>query len=201
MDADTARFDDEGEFLWRLADVFLVRCPRCGRMARTGADRKARLTCVHCGLSRDRAPGAKEWTGPVCAWVKGRCGTCGRPFRRGKRLPRPPARRTTSVACAGCGARTEERVQWVPLHAPEPREPHFGLDLWLQTPCRGHTLWAYNERHLAFLERYVGATLRKRRPHVNRSLASRLPRWMLLADRRDDVMECLGRLRAMLPTA
>src|SRR5713226_1184834 len=36
---------------------------------------------------------------------------------------------------------------------------YFCLPLWLQTPCCGKTLWAYNKEHLDFLESFVRATL------------------------------------------
>jgi len=76
----------------------------------------------------------------------------------------------------------------------------FGLPLWLQTPCCGHTLWAHNEDHLAFLECFVAATVRERMPGLiwNRSLASRLPRWMQASANRAEVLRSLERLRALL---
>jgi Arc/MetJ family transcription regulator len=60
-------------------------------------------------------------------------------------------------------------------------------------------LWAYNERHLAFLEQYVGATLRETTLEAgNRSLASRLPRWIKSGQHREEVLAGLRRLRALL---
>ena len=73
-----------------------------------------------------------------------------------------------------------------------------GLELWLQIPCRGRTLWAFHEAHLDFLERYVAAGIRERVPYRNRSHASRLPVWMKSAKNRDEVVRCLARLRASL---
>jgi hypothetical protein len=76
---------------------------------------------------------------------------------------------------------------WMP--AGGPFLTGFELELWLQTPCCGSILWAYNELHVAFLEKYVAATLRERRNHKwgwsrNSSLESRLPRWMQVAKNR-----------------
>jgi hypothetical protein len=79
------------------------------------------------------------------------------------------------------------------------RDDYFGLPLWLQTRCCGHVLWANNEGHLLFLERYVGAKLRERVPNRNGSLPSRLPTWIKLARNRDELLRCLARLRASLP--
>jgi hypothetical protein len=82
---------------------------------------------------------------------------------------------------------------------------YFRLPLWLQTPCCGKILWAYNKEHLDFLENYVKAGLRESFPMKvyetglvmwrNKSLASRLPTWMKRAKNRDEVLRGIERLR------
>jgi len=83
-----------------------------------------------------------------------------------------------------------------------PVDWYFHLPLWLQTPCCGETLWAYNAAHLAFLEEYVRASLREhaRGEHgwQNQALANRLPKWMADAKNRSEVLKGLERLRAKL---
>lgn len=83
-----------------------------------------------------------------------------------------------------------------------PGDWYFDHPLWLQTPCCGQILWAYNEPHLRFLEEFVVADLRERAPEKRRShaltYAARLPRWMQVAANRDEVLRGLKRLRAML---
>lgn len=79
-------------------------------------------------------------------------------------------------------------------------DPVFGLPVWLHATCRHGTLWAYNLRHLSEIEAFVGARLRERRPRAthgwaNRAWASRLPRWILLAKNRQDVLQCISRIR------
>jgi hypothetical protein len=86
-----------------------------------------------------------------------------------------------------------------------PADPYFHHPLWLQAPCCGHTLWAYNRRHLAFLRAYVAATDRRRaerddKDSRNRLLESRLPRWMKAAKNRDAVVRGLAALEEKLPT-
>lgn len=100
--------------------------------------------------------------------------------------------------CSHCGYIQEWHVHGI--HIGGPCDWYFGLPLWLQTPCCGHTLWAYNEAHLRFLEQYVGADLRERlpNPHTNRSLASRLPQWMKSAKHRAAVTDGLSQLRELL---
>ena len=79
----------------------------------------------------------------------------------------------------------------------------FDLSLWLQKPCCGEVLWAYNARHLTFLAEYVGAKLRNQRsdlslPQSNSALESRLPRWMLSAKNRPAVLRGVKSLRERL---
>lgn len=79
-------------------------------------------------------------------------------------------------------------------------DPLFGLPLWLQVPCCGHILWAYNEAHLDFLETYVRATLRERQGSKgnHHGIAVRLPRWMKIAHHRTPILKDLQHLRTQL---
>ena len=106
------------------------------------------------------------------------------------------------VLCRGCGYIhiVKEYAQSPSLTArDDSRDWVSRLPFWLHAPCTGHVLWAWNASHLDFLERYVGADLRERTPNVNRSLASRLPRWMKSAKHRDEVLRVIRKLRATLP--
>jgi hypothetical protein len=76
---------------------------------------------------------------------------------------------------------------------------YFRLPLWLQIDCCGsETLWAYDKKHLNFIENYVAARLRERRPNVNKSLASRLPQWIKSAKNRDEILRAIGKLKEKL---
>ena len=75
---------------------------------------------------------------------------------------------------------------------------YFRLPLWLQISCSSETLWAYNEKHLEFIEDYVAAKLRARIPNVNKSLVSRLPNWIKLAKNRDEILKSIRKLKEKL---
>lgn len=106
--------------------------------------------------------------------------------------------------CAHCGG---NRTQHLPPRVvssyafyKDGRDPLFGLPLWLITQTRHGLLFAYNREHVAALEEFVGATLRERHamPSTflrNRTMQSRLPRWMKLAANRGEVLKALVRLR------
>lgn len=192
MIRDGYRFSDRGEPLrWLRADRALVSCPRCAAMAVATRDR---VTCTGCGFAREGrnlAPGAV-----VDVVVQSRCPACGHRIK----VTRPAAAGTGSLAvrCLACGKVARHKV-WYETSDHESGAPRFhGLDLWLQTVCAGNVLWALDEVHLDFLERYVSATLREG-GRGNGSLASRLPRWIKSAENRAVVSAGLARLRRRLP--
>ena len=78
---------------------------------------------------------------------------------------------------------------------------YFHYPLWLQTSCCGEVLWVYNLAHLAWLRQFVQAKQRTRvyNPEhgwSNRSVASRLPKWLKLAKNRDAILRAIDKLQA-----
>lgn len=107
------------------------------------------------------------------------------------------------LTCTACSYAKDWASRGITGHWRDQHDDYFELPLWLQTPCCGDVLWAYSERHLAFLEDFVGARLRERVRDetygwTNASLASRLPTWMKAAKNRDEVLKGLARLRTRL---
>jgi transcription elongation factor Elf1 len=123
-----------------------------------------------------------------------RCQHSARVFSLGEKKPAlfGPKR----LVCANCGYSKNWKKQAVCLGGPV--DAYFRQPLWLQTPCCGHTLWAYNERHLNYLEDFIRADLRERIPSTNRSIASRVPVWMKSAHNRNDLLKGIERLRQKL---
>ncbi|MFJ7953593.1 hypothetical protein ACIQZG_18990 [Lysinibacillus sp. NPDC096418] len=70
---------------------------------------------------------------------------------------------------------------------------YFGYPLYLQMPCSGQTLWAYNLEHLEYLKKYVQAELRENHPYYL-SIESRLPLWMKSTKNRDVVLKAIAKL-------
>jgi hypothetical protein len=75
---------------------------------------------------------------------------------------------------------------------------YFQYPLQLQIECCGQTLWAYNEKHLEFIKNYVEAKLRARTPNINRSLVSRLPKWIKSARNRERILRAIEILKGEL---
>jgi hypothetical protein len=76
-------------------------------------------------------------------------------------------------------------------------DPYFHLPLWLTIRCCDNTLWAYNYEHLDFLREHVEAKLRERNTQViaNKTLGSRLPKWMTSKKNRETVIKCIDELK------
>jgi hypothetical protein len=155
------------------------------------------MSSKHVRGARFRDPGGRLWRYsdrvlvrcPRCAG----CATVIRPAAEGCR-----GAGETRLVCTGCG------------HAGRPKarcrdsggaaDPFFGLPLWLQAPCSGRTLWAYNAEHLAVLAGYVGAGVRERTSAPSAyTMVEILPLWMKLAKHRGEVLRVLDRLQRTLP--
>lgn len=103
-----------------------------------------------------------------------------------------------TLTCVHCGHSRRREVRcWI---EGIPVDPFFGLPLWLQAPCCGRTLWAYNGEHLGTLAGYVSAGLREEaQPRAGYTMVEILPRWMKLAKHRREVLRVVDRLRRTLP--
>ena len=94
-----------------------------------------------------------------------------------------------------------------------PLDAVFRLPLWMQTPCCGHLLWAFNLRHLQLLIEAVGQPLAEGVPGSGVSAVAEfgraacqtmelmrltgLPAWVRAAEHRAAVIVSLNRLKAL----
>ena len=105
------------------------------------------------------------------------------------------------LSCTSCGYNQAKLAEHRTFYwgAENPTDSYFGANLWLQTDCAGESLWAFNKRHLEYLEDFVSAKQRQRNPNVdtwmNSSLASRLPKWMKAAKNREQVLKAIAVLK------
>lgn len=192
-----------------FAGEFVVHCPRCAAAATVRRPwnhdsrrwEPATLVCGSCGHTRRQAAFPQGWAGPVQICVRQRCGRCGRWLHLRRTSKNVPVYRQVELQCDGCGATTRYDFHLHPLTVPRAIvDDVFGLPLWLQAPCAGHTLWALNADHLAYLKQFVAAELREHRePYVNGSVASRLPAWLKQARHRTEALRALARLEQTLP--
>jgi ribosomal protein S27AE len=163
-------FGDSGDTLYSFADSFLVVCPRCSGCAAVASyGRPWQPQFRPPRLACGKCGYAKDWQAPE--WMVS--------LNLGRR------RLAWQSASSGLG-----------LHLGAPVDAYFGLPLWLQTPCCGEVLWAYSEKHLAYLEDYIRAGLRE--GGRGNTLAGQLPTWMKTAKHRDEVLACIAKLKEKL---
>jgi len=116
-----------------------------------------------------------------------------------RRMRTVPHNRVITLGCDGCSATTDANYDLYPVTVPDALVDNcFGLPLWLQTPCVGHVLWAFNARHLAYLKDFLQADLRERRGTANASVVSRLPGWLKQAKHRSEALRAVGHLERLL---
>lgn len=140
-----------------------------------------------------------SWAGPVVISVRQRCSHCGRRVYVDRQAKAAPHHRFVTLHCDGCGAATNASYELRPVMVPAALVDNcFGLPLWLQTPCAGHTLWAFNPRHLAYLKGFLQAGLRERYGTANASVVSRLPGWLKQAKHRGEALRAVERLERLL---
>lgn len=135
-----------------------------------------------------------------------RCSNCCRIFPINvpeERTGKPTVFDDRRVVCTQCGFTKDCKAGNVSgRREDDPMvESYFELPLWLQTPCCGYTLWAYNWRHLNLIGEYVAATLREQHKlptggWFNGTLLNKLPRWISAAKNRNDVLKAIEKLRA-----
>ncbi|MGY1496102.1 hypothetical protein ACW4TU_05675 [Streptomyces sp. QTS52] len=140
-----------------------------------------------------------------------RCPRCARPAHV-QPDPHEPDQAIHSVlfaprrlVCGGCGLSRRwsgSSVMFSGSTAATARDPYFHLPVWLQTETRHGRLWAYNLEHLAYIRRFVAASLRERAPWYDTgrkmTLVARLPVWIKSAKNRDEVLRAIDRIQATL---
>lgn len=204
MSLEDQRFVDSGKPLGSYADRVFAVCPTCAGPALVQSRSRyiipfrpyeARVHCLRCSFLREENA---RWSGPVIGRARQVCPYCGYKWLHVSECRselNERQRQTAEVGCPGCHRTHELPLTWYrdpfPGHA---IDPTFGLPLWLQTPCCGHTLWAYNGGHLATLRDYVAATHRERRTNGKWSMITRLPQWIKSTKNRDEVLRCTQRL-------
>ncbi|NEC85977.1 hypothetical protein [Streptomyces sp. SID12501] len=141
-----------------------------------------------------------------------RCPRCERPAHVQRDPHEEPDQAIRSVlfsprrlVCGGCGLSRSwsgRSVRFPGSIGAPARDPYFHIPVWLQTETRHGCLWAYNLEHLAYIRRFVAASLRERAPWYDTgqkmTLVARLPVWTKSAKNRDEVLRAIDRMRATL---
>jgi hypothetical protein len=72
---------------------------------------------------------------------------------------------------------------------------YFQVELWLTAPFKNEVFWAYNDKHLDYLERYISATLREHTDRTHFTLLEKLPKFYHEAKNRKGLIKIIEKLR------
>ncbi|QCX01498.1 hypothetical protein FGM00_15800 [Aggregatimonas sangjinii] len=101
----------------------------------------------------------------------------------------------TILTCISCAYNTSKKVAFYQLGTP--KDPFFGHPLWLQKKFKDGIFWAYNLEHLTLLENHIAANRRARdiTKISNRSIGSRLPKWVTSKKNRKELLQLIDALK------
>ena len=71
----------------------------------------------------------------------------------------------------------------------------FHAELWLKATFKNEVFYAYNDKHLDYLERYVGAALRESKDRQHYTLLEKLPKFYHEAKNRDALLKIISKLK------
>lgn len=154
-------------FLYEFINDVLVVCPKCSNQA----------------IVRSNGFSFRDGNNDV----KVTCSSCG--FN--KRIDRNP-----TVVLNPAGTRGKKISEGKHMIIGVPIDPFFHLSVWIKHDVGDNVLWAYNYRHLEFIRDFIDSKLRERNGgNLNRSLGSRLPRWMTSSANRDAILKAINKLK------
>jgi len=123
------------------------------------------------------------------------CPSCGQKARASVDYEKEKAR----LLCPSCGYNkemdTESTVLGMKAHWQMAAHQYFNVALWLQQPFKNEVFWAYNEEHLAYLESYIGATLREHKDRSHFTLLEKLPKFYHEAKNRAALLKLIEKLK------
>lgn len=71
----------------------------------------------------------------------------------------------------------------------------FDVELWLTAPFKkNEVVWAYNDKHLAYLKEYISADLREHKDRTGFTLLEKLPRFYHEAKNREALLKVIEKL-------
>lgn len=198
------RHQNTGKYTWEYGyKNQWVKCVQCHQ---AGVVKNHRFACRHCALVLQGDEDTDYWFGACEVCANGRCYHCGVQYHIRENHPNTIGNTYTfhknkTISCQACGR--DNQVQLLLLKIREQGfDNYFGMPLLLTANFKGHLFWAYNDKHLAELKAFIGASLRERH-HLagghNGSMISRLPLWIKSAKNRDELLTLIEKLEKITP--
>jgi hypothetical protein len=102
---------------------------------------------------------------------------------------------TARLFCLHCGCNKETTTSIKNGTIEMPANQYFQAELWLQAPFKKDVFWAYNDKHLEYLERYISATIREHKDRSGFTLLEKLPKFYHEAKNRDGLLKIIAKLK------
>ena len=122
-------------------------------------------------------------------WVV--CPTCAKKARA-KVNPENKTARLFCLHC-GCNKETTTTIKYGTINTAA--NHYFQAELWLQAPFKNDVFWAYNDKHLEYLERYISATIREHKDRTGFTLLEKLPKFYHEAKNREGLLKIIAKLK------
>jgi len=104
--------------------------------------------------------------------------------------------KTARLFCIYCGYNKEaSTLLSKSMSVQMPANQFFDTELWLQTTFKNDIFWAYNDRHLDYLERYISAHLREHKDRTHFTLLEKLPKFYHEAKNREALLKIISKIK------
>lgn len=104
--------------------------------------------------------------------------------------------KTARLFCLHCGYNKESITTLIPKGTVKMAASwYFEVELWLKAPFKNEVFWAYNDKHLEYLERYISATLREHKDRTHFTLLEKLPKFYHEAKNREGLLKIISKLK------
>lgn len=102
---------------------------------------------------------------------------------------------TARLFCLNCGCNKETSTADKNVVIETAANHYFQAELWLQAPFKNEDFWVYNNKHLAYLERYISATIREHKERSGFTLLEKLPKFYHEAKNREGLLKIIAKLK------
>lgn len=103
--------------------------------------------------------------------------------------------KTARMICLYCGCNKEAAITINKITLVTAANHYFQAEIWLKAPFKNDIFWAYNDKHLEYLERYISATLREHKDRTHFTLLEKLPKFYHDAKNREGLLKIITKLK------
>jgi transcription elongation factor Elf1 len=103
--------------------------------------------------------------------------------------------KSARLFCVNCGYNKETTTTINKGAIQTSANHYFNAYFWLKAPFKNEVFCAYNYKHLAYLERYINASLREHKNRTHFTILEKLPKFYHEAKNREDLLKLIVKLR------